>query len=55
MNPGRSFGPTVLSGAWDQGIVYFLAPTLRALIAVFAMWLIYGFSENSEKASADGN
>ncbi len=55
MNPGRSFGPTVLSGAWVQGIVYFLAPTLGALVAVFAIGLIYGFSENSEKASADGN
>ncbi|WBL37417.1 aquaporin [Tepidiforma flava] len=40
MNPARSFGPAVASGAWDAHWVYWLGPGLGAVLAAFAYELL---------------
>lgn len=40
MNPARSFGPAVVSGQISELWIYLLAPTLGALIGVFACKLL---------------
>ncbi|MCL6645182.1 MAG: aquaporin [Dehalococcoidia bacterium] len=40
MNPARSFGPAVASGAWDAHWVYWLGPIAGALVGALAFELI---------------
>lgn len=35
MNPARSFGPVLLSGAWQHHWIYWVAPVLGAVLAAF--------------------
>jgi Major intrinsic protein len=39
MNPARSFGPALISGAWEAHWVYWFAPILGALLAAY-FWKI---------------
>lgn len=45
MNPARTFGPALASGAWSMHWVYWLAPVLGASLAAFAYKGLYGFGE----------
>lgn len=57
MNPARSFGPALASGAWSSFWVYVVGPLIGAAIGVFAYGLVRGpkpLSGPSEEASRDG-
>jgi len=40
MNPARSFGPAIASGAWQAHWVYWLGPIAGALLGALAFELI---------------
>jgi glycerol uptake facilitator-like aquaporin len=40
MNPARSFGPAVASGAWDHHWIYWAGPVAGAVLAVIAYELL---------------
>ena len=41
LNPARSFGPALVSGFWRDQWLYFVAPTLGAVLSVVAFRLLY--------------
>jgi MIP family channel proteins len=41
MNPARAFGPELVSGNWGQAWIYYLGPSLGALIAAFGYDYLY--------------
>lgn len=42
MNPARSFGPALLSGAWEAQWLYFAGPLLGALLGALTYQLVRG-------------
>ena len=41
MNPARAFGPQLVSGNWGEGWIYYLGPTLGALLAALVFEYLY--------------
>lgn len=41
LNPARSFGPALVSGFWQGQWLYFVAPTLGAVLSVLVFRLLY--------------
>jgi aquaporin NIP len=60
MNPARSFGPALASGAWSNFWVYVIGPVLGASIGVFAYELVRGpktlpiLDQRANEAAFDG-
>lgn len=50
MNPARTFGPALISGTWDQHLVYWIGPIIGAVIA--ALIYHYVVLEGREEAPA---
>lgn len=50
MNPARAFGPALLSGTWDDHLVYWIGPVIGAVIA--ALLYHYVFMNDEEMAPA---
>ena len=48
MNPARAFGPALLSGNWDDHLVYWIGPIVGAVVAA----LVYHYVFIEEPASA---
>jgi glycerol uptake facilitator-like aquaporin len=46
MNPARAFGPALLSGTWDDQLVYWIGPIVGAVLA--ALLYHYVFAEPAE-------
>ena len=40
MNPARSFGPALVSGTWEAQWIYWIAPTLGAILGALAYQMI---------------
>jgi aquaporin Z len=52
MNPARSFGPALVSGAWDDHWVYWLGPIFGALAARLAFQITHPFSRQPDSSGA---
>ncbi|MEX0763407.1 MAG: aquaporin [Dehalococcoidia bacterium] len=50
MNPARSFGPALVSGAWDNHWVYWAGPIVGGVIAAIGYVLIFGDEEARNRA-----
>lgn len=50
MNPARAFGPALLSGTWDDHLVYWIGPVIGAVLA--ALLYHYVFMNDSAKEAA---
>lgn len=50
MNPARALGPALLSGTWDDQLVWWIGPAIGGVVA--AMLYHYLFSEEAEAAAA---
>ena len=49
VNPARTFGPALVSGAWDHHWLYWAAPILGGIIAVLVIKYIYLNKAESEE------
>ncbi|MGE3960702.1 MAG: MIP/aquaporin family protein [Dehalococcoidia bacterium] len=49
VNPARAFGPALLSGTWDDQLVWWIGPVIGGVIA--AMAYHYLFSEEAEQGA----
>jgi MIP family channel proteins len=50
MNPARAFGPALLSGTWDDHLVYWIGPVIGAVLA--ALLYHYVFMKDEEMTAA---
>ena len=53
MNPARSFGPALLTGTWDDQLVWWIGPIIGGVIA--AMVYHYVFSEEAEQEAVSAS
>jgi aquaporin-4 len=42
MNPARTFGPALLSGFWENHLVYWVGPALGGLVAAVVYQYVLG-------------
>ncbi|MCH8230438.1 MAG: aquaporin [Chloroflexi bacterium] len=47
--PGRSFGPALIHGAWDDHWLYWVGPGLGGFVAAIAYVVIFGTKEDRDK------
>nr|QKE22996.1 aquaporin 14 [Chrysemys picta bellii] len=52
MNPARSLGPAVLTGIWDHHWVYWIGPSLGAVLAGLSYEFLFASSASREKLVA---
>lgn len=50
MNPARSFGPSLVSGVWKDGWIYWIAPLLGALLGAGLHEAVHAFKPREEPA-----
>ncbi len=53
MNPARALGPALLTGTWDDQLVWWIGPVIGGVIA--AMLYHYLFSEEAEQGAASAS
>lgn len=53
MNPARALGPALLTGTWDDHLVWWIGPVIGGVIA--AMVYHYLFSEEAEQGAASAS
>uniref|UniRef100_A0A8C8VI61 Aquaporin 14 n=1 Tax=Pelusios castaneus TaxID=367368 RepID=A0A8C8VI61_9SAUR len=52
MNPARSLGPAILTGIWDHHWVYWIGPSLGAVLAGLSYEFLFASSASREKIVA---
>jgi aquaporin Z len=55
MNPARSLGPAIVSGALHDAWIYLVGPTAGGLLAVGIIWLLHGHPNPAEVEAAMGD
>jgi aquaporin Z len=55
MNPARSLGPAVVSGALRDAWIYVVGPMAGGLLAVGIAWLLHGHPNPAEVEAAEGD